>query len=158
MAKFTDHTGHEWQVELFVGHLKPLRESHGLNTRATAKDFSKQLGDLIGDEEKLYEVLLLLCERQLKERGIGPEDFAFLLGGVAIRDAAAAVVEAIESFRQGPSAAKEKAAGIRAVMEQADEATARDFREKAPSLISRLFAGSSPESSESTPTPEPSAS
>lgn len=154
MPKFIDHTGHEWEVVILVGHLKTLRESHGIQTKAKTGEFYKSLADVVGDEEKLYDLLLYLCERQMKERGIGPEEFAFLISGETLREASATTAEAILDFYQGPNTAKEMAAAVRAAMMTGDEKIGNAIRDSMPKLISKLTAGKLPDSSASTRTPE----
>lgn len=146
VAKFTDNSGQEWEAGIVFGHLKTMRESHGINTRATPKDFFASVAEVVGDEVKLYDLLLLLCAKQMKDRNIGPEEFGMLLGGETLRQASVAVTDALFDFCQGPNAAKEMAEAIRAAMTKADVKIGEAIKERMPSLISNLSAGKSPDS------------
>jgi hypothetical protein len=126
MAAFRDHTGHDWRVSISVGHLKPLRERFGIDLKASiprgtgAKDGLASMADLIADPERLYEVLLYLCEGQVRERGLDAEAFAYVLCGQAIRDSAAALAEAAFELFHGPESAKKVGSALRETMQAAD--------------------------------------
>lgn len=158
MAAFTDATGREWVVVVTFGHLKPMREKHGIDTKAKIRDFLQSLGDTIGDPDRLYLLLLLLCADQIEREKLDPESFARVLSGDALRQAAAAVSDAILDFCQGPTVGMETGEAVRAAMQAVDEKGAAALRTERPKLMSRISAGSSPASpGVPTPTPEPSA-
>jgi hypothetical protein len=158
LATFHDSAGAEWAVDIKFGHLKALREKHGIDTKGKTKDFLQGIGDAIGDPERLYDLLLLLCAGQAAERGLDAEKFAMVLGGGALRAAASAVADALLDFCQGPTVGREMGESVRAAMTEMDARMGDGIRTATPTLISKLSAGNSRASSGATPTPAPSAS
>ena len=145
MPAFKDANGQDWQLRVTVGHLRPLREKFGVDLKAAlTKDGIAGLGDVIGDPERLYDLLLMLCEPQLKERSIDPLAFANLLDAATLRDAVPVLVEAILDFSQGPKAALEIANGLRSAMTTRDDRATSLIAKHLPDSISRVLAGSSP--------------
>ena len=163
MSKFVDPNGQEWVVEFSFGHLKPMREKFGLNTKATVTEFTESFGAIIVDPEKQYELLLMLCDRQIKERGLDPLQFAMLLTSDVLQELPSVLASALASFPPaplfaGPKTASRMAGAIQESMAAMDTTVSEKMREQMPSLISKLSAGKLPGSVASTPILEHSAS
>jgi hypothetical protein len=155
VASFKDCNGQEWSVEFAFGHLKPMREKFGLDTKATVAQFSESFGLIIIDPEKQYELLIILCDRQIKERKLDPLAFALLLTSDVLQEMPSILASALASFPPapifaGPKTAGQMAGAIRESMGAMDTTVSEKMREQLPSLISKLSAGKSGASVEST--------
>jgi hypothetical protein len=84
MHTFTDCKDRPWTVDLTVATLKRVREATGVNLYSLVDDGARALGELVGDPERLVGVLYVLCEPQVKERSLSPEDFGSGFRGDAL--------------------------------------------------------------------------
>jgi hypothetical protein len=112
LRKFTDAKNEEWSIAIDAPRIRHVREQtcdvprckHRplLNKDCQAVDLANFDGTtfklLEFDLVLLYDVLLLLCEEQIKERGITAVEFAERLAGDAIQRGAKALKEAYLDF------------------------------------------------------------
>jgi hypothetical protein len=72
MATFKDAKGQEWSITLNAPLIEDVIEKHGVHLAQLDKD---PLQPLRNDPMTMVAVLYLLCEDQIKERGLSPKDF-----------------------------------------------------------------------------------
>lgn len=109
---FTDLRERVWRLELNYALAKRLRDVTGLDF-VNYHD-GKALLAIHESDEKLVQVLWLLCQERAVELGVDEEDFGRGLGGEALEVAITALEEALVSFsrpakRQAIEAIREKA-------------------------------------------------
>jgi hypothetical protein len=97
MAQFQDLNGTEWALRITVGSVADVKRETGINLAIASKDTSWVEG-IFGADGKIAQVLWVLCEKQAKERTLGPEDFAHLLDGETLDRAGGALAESIADF------------------------------------------------------------
>lgn len=149
MAKFVDRLGREWELEIDLSLLAPLREA-GLNVGDVMRD-PKLFGGFT--HETMGRVLWVACEEQAKARGLSPEEFAKGFSGPVIYSAGDALWSALLDFGQRPAVATAIKNRLPALMRKAEtEAVAEIDRllSAAATTGSSASAGGSPASSAST--------
>jgi hypothetical protein len=181
LAQFIDRNGHTWTLELNYSLAKRLRD-------LTSLDFvnyhdGRALLAIHDSDERLVQVLWLMCESQAKVLNIAEEEFGAALGGDALEQALGALEQALLNFsrparRQAIQAIRDKAHEM--VAAQADLTATKIRSEKVQQLMAAKIrqvsdeidrqieeqlqstsggsATSGPESSASIPAPTPSAS
>jgi hypothetical protein len=112
VAAFTDQRGRTWRLELNYSLAKRLRDVTGLDF-VNYHD-GKALLAVHDDDEKLVQVIWLLCEAQAKETQVAEEDFGSGLGGDCLEQAIEALEQALINFsrparRQALEAIRDKA-------------------------------------------------
>jgi hypothetical protein len=112
VAQFTDQRGRTWRLELNYSLAKRLRDVTGLDF-VNYHD-GKALLAVHDDDEKLVQVIWLLCEAQAKESQVAEEDFGSGLGGDSLEQAIEALEQALINFsrparRQALEAIRDKA-------------------------------------------------
>ena len=100
LPTFQDAENHEWTLRLTKGRSRAILETCGIDFGQIHD--GKVFVDLTTSDEKLAQVLWILCEAQAQTRGITPEEFAELLDGDTLDAAMEAVVEATISFTRRP--------------------------------------------------------
>jgi len=111
-SQFVDQRGRTWRLELNYSLAKRLREVTGLDF-VNYQD-GKALLAIHDSDEKLVQVLWLLCEPQATEASVGEEEFGTGLGGDALEQAIEALEQALINFsrparRQAMQAIRDKA-------------------------------------------------
>jgi hypothetical protein len=111
-AQFTDDRHRTWRIVLNYSLAKRLRD-------VTALDFvnyqdGKALLAIHDSDEKLVQVLWLLCEPQAQAAGVSEEEFGAGLGGDALEQGIEALEQALLNFsrpakRQAIAAIRDKA-------------------------------------------------
>ena len=96
MEKFKDVEGNEWAIRVTIGTCKEIRDRLGIDL-LSGKESESWLA-VAGDFYNLLNVLFVLCEKQADERGINSEQFAHLLFGDELQDAAEAFVKESINF------------------------------------------------------------
>ncbi len=121
MAKFTDSEGRNWLIRVDVTAIKAVRNQCGINLGdiGEAPEYFARLAD---DPVLLCDMLFVLCEEQVQERGLSDADFGRLLFGDVIAHATMALGEAIADFfpakkRSFLRQIQQKLAGIQATAE-----------------------------------------
>lgn len=126
MAKFTDNSGDDWLVDVTVFHADRVKRDAGVNLCDALVGVGQDgaLGDqnlitrLDTDPSLLVSVLYAVCEDQVRERALSPEDFARRFAGDVLNLAFAALVEALLAFFRKPNQRAALTAQIK-VMERA---------------------------------------
>lgn len=107
MAKFTDNRGDDWLVDLTVFHVERIKRDVDVNLNDALVPAGDDGGNLITrldcEPDLLVGVLYAACEDQVKQRGLGPEDFARRFAGEILNAAFAALVEALLAFFRKPN-------------------------------------------------------
>ena len=75
MAKFTDAKNQEWSVFIDIPTVKFLRQ-HELDVLGLFDDGFAGFEKLVADPVKLVDTISLVCQKQIKEREMGEDDFA----------------------------------------------------------------------------------
>lgn len=176
MATFRDNSNRDWVLSLNVRKISEIRERFQLDLVDEGQSYER----MAGDPCLLVNVLWYLCEQQANtiHKGIDTEGFAEALVGDAIDRAVEAMLEAIANFSQkskrdllkaiAAKNARIRDLGMAKALErindpdlEAKAVAALEERMDAElrSALTRLSnATSSPDSAESSPTSEPSAS
>lgn len=111
-SRFTDQRGRVWQLELNYSLAKRLRDVTGLDF-VNYQD-GKALLAIHDSDEKLVQVLWLLCEPQAQAVSVSEEVFGAGLGGEALEQGIEALEQALLNFsrpakRQAIAAIRDKA-------------------------------------------------
>ena len=164
MRTFTDAAARTWSIQIHVAAIRRVRGLVGVDLLQLIDDGFKPLAELVGDPVRLADVLYCLVKDQADEANVSDEDFGRALAGDVLEMAAAAFLDELTDFF--PDARVR--AGLKRVMEAGREVRSKllDHAEvqigqlDVDSVAKRLIDsfGSSPASSESTPTPSPSES
>jgi hypothetical protein len=141
MPKFTDNAGDDWIVEVTVFHVERVKRDVEVNlndamvglgkteTGKTDEDHDQNLiTQLDGNPMLLVSVLYSLCEDQIKQRSLGPEDFAKRFAGDVLNSAFAALLEALLAFFRKPNERAALQAQIR-LMKRAQEKLLERWKE-----------------------------
>lgn len=157
LRTFTDNTNRQWILEINV----PLRRQVLIDTKFDlfAVVEPEQLARL-EDPELLVEVLYSLCAEQADKNGVTPAQFGRSLVGDAIDSASEALMEAIADFfprrrrtLMRAALAKGTALADQMLSQTLDKIDQLEMKVlSAPPPTSSATSGSSPASSESTPT------
>ncbi len=121
--EFHDNQQRTWRLEFTVGLAKRIR-------RLTSLDFvnaadGKALRAIAFDDEKLVQVLWLLCAEQCEAAGVVEEAFGMGLAGDQLGDAILALQEALVSFSR-----PDKRPAMQAILDRA-----RKAQQKAVELV-----------------------
>ncbi len=111
-AQFTDERNRTWRLELNYSLAKRLRDVTGLDF-VNYQD-GKALLAIHDSDEKLVQVLWLLCEPQAQAASVSEEEFGAGLGGDALEQGIEALEQALLNFsrpakRQAIAAIRDKA-------------------------------------------------
>lgn len=98
MAKFLDHTGHEWRVLLTYGSAKRVKEATGVNLALAGQGAVEWVDALFGDPGALVGVLWELCAEQAQRANVTPEQFGERFDGATLDAAGNALLEAVADF------------------------------------------------------------
>jgi hypothetical protein len=98
MPTFRDRKDKEWNVEMSVDLLKEVRLQTEFNLLTLLDNEMVGLAQLHDDPEVLVGVLFAVLEEQIDAEKMTPEQFGRCFAGDSIRDAAAALVEAVADF------------------------------------------------------------
>jgi hypothetical protein len=151
---FTDALGRRWLLQITVGSCRKAKDALGLDLIHPTEELFERLCDSPLD---LADLLWLLCEEQAQAAGVSDEQFGCGLGGDAIDEASAALLQALVNFSP-----RHRRAPLEKVIEKvqalSDRMTQKVLREIESEAFDRMleeklgepFTGS-PESSESTP-------
>lgn len=134
MRVFKDKKGVEWELEITVGTKIDVEARLGFNLYALAEDGAKGLGELLGDCERLVQLLYVLCRGQCEERGVSPEHFARLFTGEVLEAAADAFVEEYIGFFPN----RQVREGLQRVVQQAEKMVSRHLEGKLAEADRRL--------------------
>lgn len=165
MQVFRDRMGRDWVLELNVAQVATVKALTGVDLWKAFDEQLKPLAELLGDLQKVCEVLFALVRRQAAERQITAEQFGEGLAGDSLQGAAEALAQELIDFF--PDRARRE--NLRRVVQkqrQADqlmqERIARTIEAVQPeslveeALAGRSSPGDSPAVPESIPGPSPS--
>lgn len=107
MHKFKDVNGDEWSLHLDVTVVRQIRSELGVDLHAMDEG---TITSLTADDEKLVDVLSVVCQEQIKKRELDAKGFASCLLGDVLDDACDALVnELVFISRRSRSAVVAKA-------------------------------------------------
>lgn len=122
MRKFKDNQGNEWTIVFTVGDAMRLRREIGFDVNTLISKTDHQLEEILQDENKILEILVLVLEDQIIRRGLVEtngdktvlaESFGMLFSGNTLDEATIAFLYAVaDSFP------KLKRRGLIAILEQ----------------------------------------
>ena len=98
MAKFTDHTGHEWKLLLTYGSAKRVKDATGVNLAVAGSGNAEWVNLLFDDPGKIVGVLWELCEEQARAANVTAEQFGERFDGATLSAAGDALMEAVADF------------------------------------------------------------
>lgn len=164
MRSFKDSQGRLWEIEVDVRAAKRCKGLLDLSIYGLVDDGAKGLADLLSDPIRLVDTIYVLCMDQCEARSISDEDFGRLFAGDVLEEASEAFVSSVVDFFPNRAAkaslrrllAKGKEMGQH-LLERAD----REIEAIDPASLAAKWkpsSGRSPDSLESTPTGERSAS
>lgn len=163
MKTFQDNAGRIWTIAVNVAAIKRARALIGVDVYKLIDDRMTGLGELLSDPVTFVDLLYVLCKDEADKLGVSDEDFGRGMAGDALDAATSAFVSELIDFFPNPRLR----AGLRKVIEKGRQVNdglvemleARIDRIDPRTEAAKLFAssGGSPESSESTPDPSPSA-
>lgn len=92
MQTFTDAKGNEWHIELDTMAVREIRKETGVDLLKLDED---SLTALISDDEKLVDVISLICTDQIRRKEMDARSFARCLVGDAIDAACNALIDEV---------------------------------------------------------------
>lgn len=98
MPKFVDTLGSTWDVEINGGTVRRAQRSLGVDIGKPNTGESPWLVRFEQDIAFKVDLLYVICQPEIRERGWTDEEFAGLLGGEVLRDASVAVYQALTDF------------------------------------------------------------
>lgn len=102
MHSFTDFKGEQWDIELVRSTLRTITARTGVDLLSIYEvDVENQLSNLeaiIGDEDKLIQILAVACATQIVERKLTPVEFGDRLKAESLEAAADALCREGASF------------------------------------------------------------
>jgi hypothetical protein len=93
---FSDNTGDTWRIRLNYAIADAVLEATGIDF-VNAHN-GEAYGRLVENDRIIVSTLYVLCENQINERKLSPQQFAERLDGEVLSDALDAIREAIELF------------------------------------------------------------
>ena len=126
---FTDSQGRGWEVTLNVAAMKAVREATGVNLYDVIE--GNVLARLAEDPVFLVDVLYVLCREQCRDRAVTDEQFGRAMGGDAVEQAAAALLDELVAFF--PKSRREV---LGALLTKTDQ-----LRETAAAMMTKALAG-----------------
>lgn len=105
MHKFTDTLGRDWLINVNVATVKRVKAATGIDILSflmPEEGKPNPLADTNKNAEAVVDILVPLCEGQLKERGIDANGFAEAFNGETLENAANALYEDIIDFFPQP--------------------------------------------------------
>jgi nitrate reductase NapAB chaperone NapD len=97
-----DRNGKTWLVEVTVPAIGRIDTQTGFNINKILDEKGKQLNALVDNPVLLIGVLYAICEPQIKEREMTPEEFGISFVGDQLRFAALAILRAMVVFLPSP--------------------------------------------------------
>lgn len=157
-ASFLDRHGQQWDIAFTFGLIdrvkrETTREGRpGIDVAKAMEDNAALSRVLFGDMGRtLVEVLYAVCEDQIAERDISPEQWADLFDGLTIERATSGFLEGIADFFPRSRVGKAIREDTPKMLAEMDDKLIRDLRRKRPGG-SGGSAKNSPDSAESGPT------
>lgn len=104
MKSFIDKNGETWDLELNIGTAMRLQSRLDINIENCIKLDSSQPHDIsllekiTEDSTLLFNIIYVLCETQVRGRGLTQEEFAERFSGDTIAAATDALLDEIENF------------------------------------------------------------
>ena len=139
MRSFKDKAGNDWDVEVTLGTRQKIIARLKFDFLSNAQsDLQEFIGSLVYDVEKFVNILGILLEAQLKEKGMDLQGICDLIDGPAMDRAQIAAAEAFCDFFQS-SRRCHLATALReamAMMEAAVENVNREIETKARDQMS----------------------
>ena len=143
-ASFTDPDGREWKLRLTVGAVEEVKRETGVELGD--ENDSKWLELLFGRRSTLVEVLAVLCEKQMKESSVTPEDFGHLFDGATISAAGDALAAAVADFFPRARISKALRENLEKILAAGEDKAIEDLETRLASLQSAIASPDSPES------------
>ncbi len=102
MHSFKDFKGEQWDIELVRSSLRTIKARTGIDLlciyEVDAENQLKNMEQVLGDEDKLIEILTVACATQIVERKLTPVEFGDRLKAESLDDAADALAREGASF------------------------------------------------------------
>ena len=105
MNSFKDKNGKLWTIEVNLGTARKVMSGCGVDLLHLI-DIDAEKTDLTGldkiasDPFLLFQVIFILCEQQVRDAGIGEEEFAELFDSDSIQAATDSLVQEVINFSQ----------------------------------------------------------
>jgi hypothetical protein len=162
---FTDAKGDKWVVEITIGTIRRIKRSLNADFGNPLVGNPAPLTRFHLDIAFIVDVIFVVCEDELKSRGITDLEFAERFSGDASYTAYIAFLEALGDFFQ-QARRPEVTIAIQKMQEKVAKAVemaaatvqSPEFDQEIDAVISGQLSTSTPESSASTPDPSPGGS
>lgn len=148
MPKFTDSKQDEWVLNLDVGMIEDIKEATSVDLDLLLTDPTKLADVFLSTPKKLVEILYVMCEEQVKEKGMMievegkqvPDARAFgkRFDRPTLDKAADAVIAAVVDFYPRSSAGRVIGAELPGMLKKLDEqvsSKAREMMEQSRELL-----------------------
>lgn len=154
MASFKDYKGTTWVVRIVVGDLDRIKTDAGIDLGGIVSNGDSVRNLLKADPGAFVRILYVLCEEQIKEAKLSPEEFARRFDAETRWAASDALLEAlVNDFSPRPEVAQATWAGVKRGL----DAMAKTMADKATEIIGQkvsvLSATDWADSSASIPAP-----
>jgi hypothetical protein len=102
MHAFTDGAKRTWELKITVTSMRRVKELADFDLAGALDDKCKPLMELLGNPERLAQVLYALCKPQLDEKAVSADDFGDALYGDPLEAAGMALATEAVSFFPNP--------------------------------------------------------
>lgn len=129
MSKFVDRTGAEWKVVLDVGLTQQVKDDLGINLSVNKKDTSWFEAILL-DHSTLVDILHIICQDEVKERGLTPRDFGRRFTEEVLEVAGDALLECVVCFGRRSRLGTHIRDQLPQMMRKAEDAAIAEFKKQ----------------------------
>jgi hypothetical protein len=163
MKPFKDNEGRTWALSVNVASVERVRDLCNIDLTTIGKFNQKVITELADDPIKLVDVVYAICKPEVDARKLSDVDFGTAMGGDSLDAASDALMSEIADFFRSRQRSVLKAA-LAKMNEGWDLATTKALETVAKLDMAKILEGigdsstKSPDASESTPAPLPSAS
>ena len=109
MKKFADRNDVKWDIDITVGTLKRVRAALDVDLFKITDDKFALMQEILNDPVLLVDILFIVCEQQVEERGMTDVQFGESLDGDTLFSAMNSFIEGMTDFfpeRRGREALK----------------------------------------------------
>ncbi|WP_020467853.1 hypothetical protein [Zavarzinella formosa] len=144
MAKLKDCRDREWVLRITNGDIEPVRDHCGVELNKLLANLNQFAELLYGDPVSLGKVIWILCEEQVKERGLSEREFGKGFDGPTIDRAATALMEAVADFSPRSPVGQAIKKGWTRILEAADRRTTARIDEAVEKALREMGQTSGP--------------
>jgi len=149
MAMFKDYKGNDWELRIVLGDYDRIQSKTGIDMEAVLSDEKLAAEFVFGKRGKIGQVLHVLCEDQIKERNMTPEQFMRCFDGPTIETAVETLLIAVADFSSRSRVGQVMREVLGPTLKRMDDTMEKMLREKLEGVDFDKLPGNLQEPSES---------